>query len=169
VPIYDLRCANGHTVEVIQSFTAALPPCPACGGATSKVPSRFGIGGRATTPPAPELMPQTWRGTYAGDRDYVTSLRRTAEQRQTFEQRHPEEAGDRRPVVAHEGRFEGAPLRRGDPVPPDPGAGTPHPGPHGHSHAHGHGHAHGHPHGDGASEPHSPPGATGAGRPPRVG
>ena len=62
-------------------------------------------------------MPQTWKGTYAGDRDYVTSLRRTAEQRQAFEQRHPEVAGDRRPVVAHEGRFEGAPLRRGDPVP----------------------------------------------------
>ena len=45
MPIYDLRCANGHTVEVILSFTAALPPCPTCGGPTCKVPSRFGIGG----------------------------------------------------------------------------------------------------------------------------
>jgi hypothetical protein len=161
VPIYDLRCANGHAAGVIQSCTTALPPCPACGGATSKVPSRFGIGGRAVTPPAPELMPQTWKGTYAGDRDYVTSLRRTAEQRQAFEQRHPEEAGDRRPVVAHEGRFEGAPLRRGDPVPADSGAGPPQPGPHGHSHGHEHGH--------GPAHPHSPPDATGAGPPPRVG
>jgi putative FmdB family regulatory protein len=161
VPIYDLRCANGHTAEVIQSFAAALPPCPTCGGATSKVPSRFGIGGRAVTPPAPELMPQTWKGTYAGDRDYVTSLRRTAEQRQAFEQRHPEEAGDRRPVVAHEGRFEGAPLRRGDPLPADSGAGPPQPGPHGHGHSHGPGH--------GPAHPHSPPDATGAGPPPRVG
>jgi putative FmdB family regulatory protein len=161
VPIYDLRCANGHTAEVIQSFAAALPPCPTCGGATSKVPSRFGIGGRAVTPPAPELMPQTWKGTYAGDRDYVTSLRRTAEQRQAFEQRHPEEAGDRRPVVAHEGRFEGAPLRRGDPLPADSGAGPPQPGLHGHGHSHGPGH--------GPAHPHSPPDATGAGPPPRVG
>ena len=160
MPIYDLRCANGHTAEVIQSFTATLPPCPTCGGATSKVPSQFGIGGRAVTPPAPELMPQTWKGTYAGDRDYVTSLRRTAEQRQAFEQRHPEEAGDRRPVVAHEGRFEGAPLRRGDPVPADSSAG-PQPGPHGHGHSHGPGH--------GPAHPHSPPDATGAGPPPRVG
>jgi len=26
-------------------------------------------------------------------------------------------AGDRRPIVAHEGRFEHAPLRAGDPLP----------------------------------------------------
>lgn len=146
MPIYDLRCSQGHTVEVIQSFSAPLPPCPACGGATSKVPSRFGIGGRAATPPAPELMPQTWKGTYAGDRDYVTSLRRTAEQRQAFEQRHPEVAGDRRPVVAHEGRFEGAPLRRGDPVPEAMASGSAHEHTAGHSHGHGHGHPRPHPH-----------------------
>jgi putative FmdB family regulatory protein len=118
VPIYDLRCPQGHTLEVIQSLTAPLPQCPSCGASMRKVPSRFGIGGRAGVPPAPEQMPQTWKGTYDGDRDYVTSLRRTAERREAFEQRHPEVAGDRRPIVAHEGRFEQAPLRRGDPVPP---------------------------------------------------
>ena len=140
---------------MIQSFTAPLPPCPSCGAATSKVPSRFGIGGRAATPPAPELMPQTWKGTYDGDRDYVTSLRRTAEQRQAFEQRHPEEAGDRRPVVAHEGRFEGAPLRRGDPVPADTGAGR--------RTRDRHGHAHGHAHGHGPRAPAQPSGRDGRG------
>ncbi len=118
MPIYDLRCHQGHTLEVIQSLTAPLPQCPACGATMRKVPSRFGIGGRAGVPPASEQMPQTWKGTYDGDRDYVTSLRRTAEWREAFEQRHPEVAGDRRPIVAHEGRFEQAPLRRGDPVPP---------------------------------------------------
>ncbi|MBA2560279.1 MAG: zinc ribbon domain-containing protein [Propionibacteriales bacterium] len=138
MPIYDLRCADGHLVEVIMSLSDPLPPCPFCGGPMAKVPARFGIGGRAGVPPPPEQMPQTWKGTYAGDRDYVSSLRRTAEQREAFEQRHPEVAGDRRPIVAHEGRFEGAPLRQGDPVPP---ADT---SPHSHRHPHGHGHGHTH-------------------------
>jgi hypothetical protein len=70
-------------------------------------------------------MPQTWRGTYNGDREYLTSLRRTAETRRSLEDRHPELAGDRRPIVAHEGPYEGAPLRAGD---------TAHPPVHGHNH-----------------------------------
>jgi hypothetical protein len=116
VAIYDLRCADGHVFEVIQSFAAPLPPCP-CGAATVKLPSRFGVRGRASLPPPAAEMPQTWRGTYSGDREYVTSLRRTAERRRVLEERHPELAGDRRPIVAHEGRYEGAPLRAGDPPP----------------------------------------------------
>jgi hypothetical protein len=79
-------------------------------------------------------MPQTWRGTYEGNREYLTALRRTAEQRQVLEERHPELAGDRRPVLAHEGRFEVAPLRAGDPPPAGHAqpAGHPHPGGHPH-------------------------------------
>jgi putative FmdB family regulatory protein len=117
--IYQLRCDGGHSFEVIQSFAAPLPACPSCGGGMRKVPCRFGVGGRASAslPPPPEAMPQTWRGTYEGNREYVTALRRAAEQRQVLEERHPELAGDRRPVLAHEGRFEAAPLRAGDPVP----------------------------------------------------
>ena len=118
MPIYDLRCDEGHVTEVIQSFTAPLPPCPRCSGATVKLPVRFGIGGGAHLPPPADRMPQTWRGTYDGNREYVGELRRAAEQRRRLEDRHPELAGDRRPVVAHEGRFEAAPLRRGDPPPP---------------------------------------------------
>jgi hypothetical protein len=118
--IYQLRCAQGHSYEVIQSFDAPLPPCRSCGDEMRKVPASFGIGGAAVLPPRAEAMPQTWRGTYEGDRDYLTGLRRTAEQRQALEARHPELAGDRRPIVAHEGRYEGAPLRAGDPAPPAP-------------------------------------------------
>jgi hypothetical protein len=40
-----------------------------------------------------------------------------ADARRDLEARHPELAGDRRPVLAHEGRFEHAPLRAGDPPP----------------------------------------------------
>ena len=136
--IYDVRCPSGHRYEVIQSFSAALPACRECGQQTSKIPSRFGLGGQAAAslPPSHDRMPQTWRGTYRGDRDYVTSLRRQAEARQRLEERHPELAGDRRPVLAHEGRYEHAPLRAGDPVPGSPPAastasqGHPHPHPH---------------------------------------
>src|SRR5581483_9682194 len=124
--IYDQRCTSGHRFEVTQSFTAPIPPCPTCGATTAKVPARFGTPGRASVPPPPEAMPQTWRGTHHGNRDYVTALRRIAEQRVAIEQRHPELAGDRRPILAHEGRFETAPLRAGD----DPAAG------HGHTHSH---------------------------------
>jgi hypothetical protein len=115
--IYELACGQGHRFEVIQSFTAPLPAC-ACGEPTRKIPSRVGLAGTGTTriPPA-ELMPQTWRGTHNGDRDYVTHLRRTADERKRLEERNPELAGDRRPIVAHEGRFEHTPLRAGDPLP----------------------------------------------------
>jgi putative FmdB family regulatory protein len=127
MPIYQLRCGCGYGFEVIQSFRAPLPGCPQCGGPTAKVPSTFGFGGQAarSLPPPPEAMPQTWRGTYEGNREYVTQLRRTAERRQALEARHPELAGDRRPVLAHEGRYERAPLRAGDPAPGAPGGAPP--------------------------------------------
>jgi putative FmdB family regulatory protein len=114
--IYQLRCGQGHEFEVIQSFTAPLPACPDCGSDVRKIPARCALRGRgaASLPPPPEAMPQTWRGTYEGNREYVTGLRRTAEQRQAVEERHPELAGDRRPVLAHEGRYAAAPLRAGD-------------------------------------------------------
>ncbi|HUY49185.1 MAG TPA: zinc ribbon domain-containing protein [Streptosporangiaceae bacterium] len=114
--IYQLRCGQGHDFEVIQSFTAPLPGCPDCGSSVRKVPARCAIRGAGSRnlPPPAEAMPQTWRGSYEGNREYVTQLRRTAEQRRGMEDRHPELAGDRRPVLAHEGRYAAAPLRAGD-------------------------------------------------------
>lgn len=142
--IYDLRCADGHRFEVVQSFSDALPACPSCGAATAKIPASFGIAGAAGAtrrlPPTAEQMPQTWRGTYNGNREYVTSLRRTAEARQRLEEKHPELAPDKRPIIAHEGRFEGAPLRAGDPIPKTAGPNSSG----GQSHGHGHGHTHSH-------------------------
>ncbi len=127
MPIYQLRCGCGYGFEVIQSFRAPLPACRECGGQTVKVPSVFGFAGQAarSLPPPSEAMPQTWRGTYEGNREYVTQLRRTAERRKVLEERHPELAGDRRPILAHEGRYERAPLRAGDPVPGKPGDAPP--------------------------------------------
>jgi putative FmdB family regulatory protein len=120
VPIYELSCETGHRSETLQASTAPLPACPVCGAATRKLPSGFGVGGTASVPPPPERMPQTWKGTHRGDRDYVTHLRRVADARRDLESRNPELAGDHRPVLAHEGRFEGSPLRAGDPAPAGP-------------------------------------------------
>ena len=64
MPIYELACEAGHRSETLQAATAPLPACPACGGPTRKVPSRFGVGGTAAVPPPPERMPQTWKGTW---------------------------------------------------------------------------------------------------------
>ena len=61
-------------------------------------------------------MPQTWRGTRNGDREYVTHLQRQWDRRQRLEAKHPEIADDQRPILAHEGRYHDAPLRAGDPV-----------------------------------------------------
>jgi len=90
-------------------------------------------------------MPQTRKGTYAGHREHVTQLRRTAEARQALEERHPAVAGDRRPMTAHQSACETTPLRKGD------AAETQQAAP-GHSHGHHHGHHDGHQNGHGHSQ-----------------
>jgi putative FmdB family regulatory protein len=132
MPIYELGCESGHRVEVLLAMDEEIPACEECGSEMTRLPSRFAVGGRANPPPRPEAMPQTWKGTYEGNREYVTSLRKTVEKRQEIEERYPELAGDRRPILAHEGRYEAAPLRAGDPILPAS---------EGHSHPHAHHHS----------------------------
>ena len=72
---------------------------------------------------AMDQMPQTWRGTYEGNPEYVGQLRRQWDARQKLEDKHEELRGDRRPLFAHEGRYHAAPMRAGDPL-PAPSAGT---------------------------------------------
>ncbi|HEY7009964.1 MAG TPA: zinc ribbon domain-containing protein [Jatrophihabitantaceae bacterium] len=127
MPIYDYRCADGHRFErLVPLHDGAAQRCP-CGATAAKVPSRVALGGTADPGRSQEQMPQTWRGTYGANPEYVTQLRREWGERQKLEEKHPELQGDRRPVLAHEGRFEHAPLRAGDPLP-------------GHTHPHSHPH-----------------------------
>ncbi|MGI9003749.1 MAG: FmdB family zinc ribbon protein [Pseudonocardia sp.] len=121
MPIYVYRCDCGLRFERLASFDDPAPDCPGCGGATRKIPAGFSLGGQADAGLAQEQMPQTWRGVYHGDREYVTRMQHQWERRQQLEARHPELAGDQRPILAHEGRFHDAPLRAGDPA---PGAGA---------------------------------------------
>ncbi len=69
--------------------------------------------------------------------------RHALERRERLAEKYPELAGDRRPVLAHEGRYATAPLLAGDP-----------PHPHNHLHPRPHDHAHPHPH----RQPEPPPG-----------
>ena len=98
--------------------------CPACGQVSDKIPSRVSLAGRADPGPAMEQMPQTWRGTYEGNPEYLGQLRRQWNARSKLEEKHPELRGDRRPVLAHEGRYHARPLRAGDP-PAEPGQPVP--------------------------------------------
>jgi hypothetical protein len=93
----------------------ARQPCPACGETSEKIPSRITLGGRADPGLSMEQMPQTWRGTYEGNPEYLGQLRRQWSARQKLEDKYEELRGDRRPVIAHEGRYHAKPLRAGDP------------------------------------------------------
>src|SRR5882724_5796778 len=140
MPIYVYRCGCGLRFEQLTTFDAAAPECPSCGGATRKIPAGFSLGGQADAGLSRDQMPQTWRGTYDGNREYTAALRRRWEGRQRLEAKYPEIAGDQRPILAHEGRYHDVPLRAGDPV---LGAGSPGAGSPGAGHGHGHGHGHG--------------------------
>jgi putative FmdB family regulatory protein len=158
VPIYVYRCECGLRFERLTSVQASAPACPDCGGATQKIPAGFSLGGRADSGLSMDRMPQTWRGVYAGNREYLGRMRRQWEQRQRLEAKYPEIAGDQRPILAHEGRYHDAPLRAGDPI---PDTGTPgHEHRHGHGHGHGHGPGHGDGHGRGSSSGGQQPAAT---------
>jgi putative FmdB family regulatory protein len=130
VPLYDYRCPAGHRFEAMAPIAASDSSACPCGAEAVKVPSRIALAGQADPGRPMELMPQTWRGTYEGNREYLGQLRREWGARQQLEDKHEELRGDQRPILAHEGRYHGAPLRAGDPVP-------------GHSHGHAHTHSHG--------------------------
>ena len=117
MPLYDYCCPQGHLFEQMAAIAdRARQSCPACGEIGEKIPSRITLGGRADPGPSMEHMPQTWRGTYEGNPEYLGQLRRQWSARRKLEDTYEELRGDRRPVLAHEGRYHAAPLRAGDPL-----------------------------------------------------
>ncbi|HZK05954.1 MAG TPA: hypothetical protein VFC82_08920 [Actinomycetaceae bacterium] len=112
--LYDLACRGGHRFEAaLSSMDAPNPDCE-CGEPTRRLISRLNIGGRAAVGPSREDMPTTWRGLDDGDAATVRHWHSAMSKREELEEKHPELAGDRRPVLAHEGVFANAPLRAGD-------------------------------------------------------
>lgn len=114
--IYDLKCTDGHRFEaVLASMFDELPTCRDCGAPTRKIPAAVGLSGSASAGPSREQMPNTWHGINRGDRETVRGWHQAMTKREKLEEKYPELAGDRRPVLAHEGAFANAPLRAGDP------------------------------------------------------
>ena len=119
MPSYDVKCAEGHRFEVtLASMFDENPCCASCGLPTARVPAMARMGGTASAGPSRADMPNTWRGIGRGNPDAVTHWRKQMAKREQLEEKYPELAGDRRPVLAHEGRFAAAPLRAGDPLAP---------------------------------------------------
>jgi hypothetical protein len=79
-----------------------------------KIPAGLHLSGQVSAGLSRDDMPQTWRGLYHGDREYVTRMQRQWDRRQQLETKYPELAGDTRPILAHEGRYHNAPLRAGE-------------------------------------------------------
>jgi putative FmdB family regulatory protein len=116
VPFYDYCCPHGHVFEqqVPMAGNGRPQPCPACGRPSGKIPSAPRLTGQASAGTPAEMMPQTWRATHEGSPDYLGQLRKQWGARQKLAEKYPELRGDQRPVIAHEGRYHGAPLRAGD-------------------------------------------------------
>jgi hypothetical protein len=87
--------------------------------------------GKASPGPGPEHAPKSWEETNRGDPDTIRYWQRTLERRAKLEEKYPELAAPADPVLAHEGRYAGAPLRASDLDKKGP-VGASHP--HGHSH-----------------------------------
>lgn len=112
---YDVLCPSRHRSEVqLASMFDDNPACPACGEATSRVPAMARIGNSADAGPSRSDMPNTWHGINRGDKETVRGWHRAMTKREKLEEKYPELAGDRRPVLAHEGAFHDKPLRAGD-------------------------------------------------------
>lgn len=115
--ISDYRCESGHDFEGARSsMSAPDPDCPACGGTARRRPSRVNTTG-ASTGPSREQMPRSWNAIGKGHPDAVRHWHQLASRREKLEEKHPELAGDRRPVLAHEGIFANRPLRAGEDIP----------------------------------------------------
>ncbi|MEV5301943.1 FmdB family zinc ribbon protein [Amycolatopsis methanolica] len=117
MPIYDYACDCGNRFEALVPSSASPAPSCACGSSPRRLPSAVRLGGAASAGPGRDDAPKSWRGTGNGDRETVRHWHQQMTRREKLEQKYPELAGDRRPVLAHEGRFAAAPLRAGDPVP----------------------------------------------------
>lgn len=115
--LYDFACTDGHEFEaLVTSASEDAPPCPVCRAPSKRRLARLNIGGRADAGPSRDQMPRSWQQTNRGDRETVRHWHELAAKREKLEAKHPELAGDRRPILAHEGIFATTPLRAGDDV-----------------------------------------------------
>jgi putative FmdB family regulatory protein len=95
VPIYEYACGCGERFEVLTRIGTPAPACPACGGQPTRRPSAAALSGRVNPGPGPEP---------------ILHWQRTLERRAKLDERYPELAAPKTPVLAHEGPYARAPL-----------------------------------------------------------
>ena len=118
--IFDFRCTRCGTrfEKFVRTEARDLPvSCVLCAGASLRLPGFSRLGGSADPGPSREQMPRSWNGLNGADPSTLDGWRQIAARRDKLEEKYPELAGDRRPVLAHEGIFAQKPLREGDPLP----------------------------------------------------
>lgn len=115
--LYDFVCKDGHRFEaLVDSMAEDAPFCPVCRAPSTRRLARLNIAGRADAGPSRDQLPRSWQQTNRGDRETIRHWHDLATKREKLEEKHPELAGDRRPILAHEGIFASRPLRAGDDV-----------------------------------------------------
>lgn len=117
--IFDFRCRTcGLRFEAFHppASTDRAIPCVRCGSASERIPGFAGLTGAADPGPSRDEMPRSWEALGMADPSTVRGWRGLAARRERLEEKYPELAGDRRPVLAHEGPFAQRPLRDGDPT-----------------------------------------------------
>lgn len=115
--LYDFKCTSDHRFEAgVASMSSPAPDCPDCGEASRRVLTTVRTSGFASAGHSREDMPKSWKGMAGGNADAVDYWRRSMEKREKLEEHYPELGGDRRPILAHEGIFQGRPLRAGDDI-----------------------------------------------------
>lgn len=120
---YTYLCAQRHRFSAdLPSMFADDPVCPSCGEQGNRVPANPRLSGHASAGPSREHMPKSWKAIRGGHPDVVSGWRGVMEKREKLEEKYPELAGDRRPVLAHEGIFRDKPLRVGDDITASVGA-----------------------------------------------
>jgi len=113
----EFVCLNGHGFEAsLRNMASENPSCAECGAATRQRYVRVGLGGVADAGTPQERMPTSWTGVRGGEPSTVAGLHAVAKKRQKLEEKYPELAGDRRPILSHEGLFAKKPLRAGDDI-----------------------------------------------------
>jgi hypothetical protein len=129
MPLHEYRCPSGHVSELLLRSIGVTAPdrlsCPECGESANRrigAPAQLG---RAHLPPPATAAPTTWEATHGGDRELVTHWRRTLDARRGLEERHPELATKRAPVLAHEGPHVHHPLTAPEKNAPPSGSARP--------------------------------------------
>ncbi len=116
MPIYELACEGGHRSETLQASTAPLPACPACGGATRKVPSGFGVAGRPPCPRPPSACPRPGRAPTGATATTSPTCAGRPMPAATWRPATPSWPATSRPDPRPRGPVRGSsPLRAGDP------------------------------------------------------